>query len=493
MFVAAVVLLTPAFANGFPFLFFDTESYYLLGHSILNHLGGLFDPKAAVASAAGSAAPDLNASLSYVGGRSALYALTVAVSEGLGSFWLLAALQSLVAAWVLSAAVRAADPNRPVRTYWLVVGLLLTLSALPFYVAFTMPDVFAGLLLAILAVLGFASDRFGWLERWALVLAAGASAAMHTTNLALAALALLVFGVAAAVMRPGWSVVRRRLVLTALPLVLSLLFGFSYSTATRMALGEAPHNPPYLTARVLADGPGRAFLRDRCGKGATFEICRYADRRLDDHNSILWSLDPERGVFQFADAAGRRKLIEEEKAFVLAVVRHDPAGQIAASLHNGLRQLLTYRISADLGWARQTWDEMRFAELTPGAAAGATGSLAYRGLFPFDLIDLLQLVGVGLAIAGLAWRGARGDMTVALRRPAALRSPEEAARASFLILAMGLVFILVANAVLCGALSGPQDRYQVRILWLLPLLAALMIARFGGARRSISGDRASHG
>lgn len=495
MLIAAAVLLIPAFANGFPFLFFDTESYYLLGHSILRHLGGFFEAKAAAgaAVAGAAAAPDLNASLSYVGGRSALYALTVAVSEALGSFWLLAGLQSLMAAWSLSAAVRAADPHRPVRTYWLVIGLLLTLSALPFYVAFTMPDVFAGLLLAILAVLAFRPERFHGLERWGLVLAAGASAAMHTTNLALAALALLVFGVAAVVLRPGWAVVRRRLILTAAPLILGLVFGFSYSAATRMALGEAPHNPPYLTARVLADGPGRAFLRDRCGKGATFEICRYADRRLDDHNSILWSLDPERGVFQFADAAGRRKLIEEEKAFVLAVIRHDPGGQLAASLHNGLRQLLAYRISADLRWARQTWDEMRFAELMPHEAAGATGSLAYRGLFPFELIDLLQLVGVGLAIVGLAWRGGRGDMTGALKAPAAQRSPEETARASFLMLAVGLAVILAVNAVLCGALSGPQDRYQVRILWLLPLLAALMIARFGGARRSTGGDRASHG
>lgn len=497
VFIAAAILLIPAFANGFPFLFFDTESYYLLGHSILRRLAGLMAaPEAAVGVAnavAAQAAPDQNVSLTYVGGRSAVYALVVALTEALGSFWLLAAFQTLVAAWVLSAAARAADPRRPIRTYWLAVGVLVTLSGLPFYAALAMPDVFAGVLLAILPILAFAADRFGRIERWALVLTAGASAAMHTTNLALAALALAVFAVTAAVVRPGWPIVRRRAILVVLPLILGLGAGLGYALGTRMVMGEAPHNPPYLMARVLADGPGRDFLRERCGRDAAFEVCRYADRRLDDHNKILWSLDPHHGVFQFADADSRRRLIAEEKAFVLAVIRHDPAAQAAASARNGLKQLLAFRISGDLGWARESWDQMRFAELTPSATAGATGSLAYRGLFPFELIDLLQLAGASLALAGLLWRGARRDMIDALKTPAGERSSDASARTAFLMLAGGLAAILIANAFLCGALSGPQDRYQVRMLWLFPLLCVLTIARFGGVRGSTAGKRASHG
>ena len=36
---------------------------------------------------------------------------------------------------------------------------------------------------------------------------------------------------------------------------------------------------------------------------------------------------------------------------------------------------------------------------------------------------------------------------------------------------------LLLNAAICGVLSGPNDRYQARVAWLLPLMAAGLMAR----------------
>ena len=36
-------------------------------------------------------------------------------------------------------------------------------------------------------------------------------------------------------------------------------------------------------------------------------------------------------------------------------------------------------------------------------------------------------------------------------------------------------------AAVCGALSGPHHRYQARVVWLLPLLAAGLLLRPRGA------------
>ena len=46
----------------------------------------------------------------------------------------------------------------------------------------------------------------------------------------------------------------------------------------------------------------------------------------------------------------------------------------------------------------------------------------------------------------------------------------------WLTAAAGLAAALAGNAALCGALSGVYDRYQARIVWLVPLcgLAALL-------------------
>ena len=33
----------------------------------------------------------------------------------------------------------------------------------------------------------------------------------------------------------------------------------------------------------------------------------------------------------------------------------------------------------------------------------------------------------------------------------------------------------LSNAVICGVLSGPADRYQGRLIWLLPLIAVVWL------------------
>ena len=39
-----------------------------------------------------------------------------------------------------------------------------------------------------------------------------------------------------------------------------------------------------------------------------------------------------------------------------------------------------------------------------------------------------------------------------------------------------VVLVLVINAGVCGALSGPVDRYQARLMWLVPMTAVLIAA-----------------
>jgi len=47
----------------------------------------------------------------------------------------------------------------------------------------------------------------------------------------------------------------------------------------------------------------------------------------------------------------------------------------------------------------------------------------------------------------------------------------------------GLVVLgVLTNALVCGALSTPYDRYQARVVWLLPLLAFMV--SFAGAVRA---------
>lgn len=489
--LGAGVLLAPALINGFPFLYFDTESYYLLGQSILNQLPGMDAAAPAVdagpVAAAGPPTADTNDSLTYAGGRSAYYSLLVRLAALLTSFWPVAVIQALLAAWLVWAAVRALRPARETATYFAIMAVLTLASSLPYFAALVMPDVFAGLAVLALTLLGLAPGRFGLLEKLGLLAVGAFSLTTHNSNLALAGMVLVVLlaiglwsgaGRGALLRGGGWA---------AGALVLALGANTGYGTAVSLALGEAPHNPPYLMARVLADGPGRLYLPQACASPPRPEICRHAGKPLDAANDILWSADPARGVFMTSDGAGRRRMIAEERAFVLGAVAAHPGEQAQASAANSLRQVSAFSVSADVGLARASWDQMSFETLVPWARDGAMGALAYRGLFPFAAVDVAQYAAVLMALIFLGWRNLQPDVIAAARRPGAERSAGDRERLVLLGLSVGLVLVLAGNAVVCASLSGAFDRYQARVIWLLPLWGMLVLARYGlGPARAAS-------
>ena len=45
-----------------------------------------------------------------------------------------------------------------------------------------------------------------------------------------------------------------------------------------------------------------------------------------------------------------------------------------------------------------------------------------------------------------------------------------------------IVFVVIANAFVTGVLANVEDRYQGRVIWLVPLLAAAFVMEWRGAR-----------
>jgi hypothetical protein len=246
----------------------------------------------------------------------------------------------------------------------------------------------------------------------------------------------------------------------------------TFGLAVQAFYGVKIDNPPFLMARVLEDGPGRAYLAASC-KEKGWAICAYRDRPLTDANRILWDPDPATGVFFPADYETRRRMNAEEKAFVLGSTLQSPGAQTAAALRNGLAQLALVRPTPELAATRQIWRESLLREVLPNAPYLA--ARAYRGTFPLAFFDATSLIALAAALAFLAWRLTRADM----------RRREGEAERLFLCLALALLATVAANALVCGAASGPSPRYQTRLIWLIPLLALIGAARFGlGPRRS---------
>ncbi|MGK6323390.1 hypothetical protein ACMGDM_09890 [Sphingomonas sp. DT-51] len=387
-------------------------------------------------------------------GRSVYYGALLYLGDWLGSFWWVAMIQALVtAAAMLLAARRMADRIAAPDRLWPVLVVALVTSV-GLQVALLMPDVFAPLAIIATAQIALFWRAMGRAERafWFLLLAA--AALFHSGN-------LLVIGLLAAGLLL-WRVARRAPLRVA-PIVLALLVGMAgeaaFGTAVRKMTGYPPVRPPFVAARLIADGPGRAYLARACAQGATLTLCRYRADIPDDSDSFLWASG--RGSFMGMPPEDRRRVAAEERGFVLAVLADQPMAVVGTSLRNIAGQLLRWHVD-DIADARL--GGINRAKLPPAIRAEFDATRAAQGTFPIAYYNLLATPVTLLAMAALLALGI-------LRRDAMPPS-----RRGYVAIVLAGILL---NAAVCGAFSKPHDRYQSRVIWLLPLLAsaALVAAR----------------
>jgi hypothetical protein len=276
--------------------------------------------------------------------------------------------------------------------------------------------------------------------------------ASHATHLILAAgLCVLLSGLLVFRRPPS----RRRLLGVGEAAMIVLLGAASNLALHAYLYGKPSLNgerPPFLMARVIADGPGRWYLEQHCGE-ARLAICEHVHDLPDNPDDFLWA---PQGIWQSASAVTVERLREEETPFVLATLRAYPREQLAKSVSNFRQQLTAFGLW-DLGpsdWIAQTFDEV-----LPNARSHYLQSRQGRDVLPFDLFSSVQDYTVILSI-----------VVIGVLLPLALRrhSPRVAG------LSVVIVSMVIANAFVTGALSMVEDRFQCRVIWLLPLLAGVL-------------------
>ncbi|MFL5338432.1 MAG: hypothetical protein ACJ8H8_36035 [Geminicoccaceae bacterium] len=447
----AVALLWPTLLNWHPYLFWDTYGYFLQGKAysqLLLGWSGLAPPPPETGQGwIGAAGRMLARDPSIRSPTWSLLTYGLAVGSAAG-FWLLALFDALVAAATLELTLVRLFGLDARRRLLVLVGMTL-LTPLPWFASYLMPDLYAGLLVLAAALLVFAWGRLTLAERIATSILYLGSISFHLSHVLLAAGLL-----AMAVLLPLTGSRRLdRLWRLALPLLAAValllgvgLVGFGAATLT-------PIGAPFLLARAWEDGPVRAYLERAC-PSAGWAICPYLGRVADTAQEFLWR---PHDSYWAMDLPTRAALRAEEPAIVLRAVLADPLGQIRGSLANLVTQLGRFGLE-DLVLGRGaavTPDDYTFVYL-PSAPAAVWGLAWFTGLAYASTI--------AAAIGLVTWWMARRDhATIAARQ-----------------LVLSVLGALVLNAAVCGILSGPQDRYQGRVIWLLPLLAAALLLQPAG-------------
>ena len=328
------------------------------------------------------------------------------------------------------------------RASWLRLGgaalFVGTLTTLPWFASYAMPDILAALVVLYYVLLVERIDRLqtGWQVAFMAITAFAVSC--HYGHLPLAAGLIGVILVLRLFMQ---SLTLRVVVLAASPLAIAVFLNLFGSAIALDKMEFTPKRIPILLARSIDDGPAYWYLQDACPK-AQYTICKVMPVIPRDMGTFLWT---EKGIGR----ATREELdkIRAEEATVLwhAFLAY-PAEQTYSLLRNTAQQIV----------------QVGTGEIHPLLPSGSDG----LGLEPgdpdqkqyraFAVFDVVTKVGTALGIGLLLSLWLKGE----------LRGPEVRTIAVCLL-------GLVGNALIFGGLSAPVDRYQSRVIWILPAFAFL--------------------
>lgn len=444
--LAGALLMTwPALYNHYPLLYPDSMSYLedgpLVARALFLH----------------------RFSASY-GGRSFIYCLGILPLHWNITPWPIVILNAILTAYILWLVVRSLVARRTPIGYFALVVPLSLLTGLGWFVGWIMPDIFGPVLYLSIYLLVFAPETLSRAERLAVVLIAWWAVASHVTHLILAgALCVLLVPVLILQHQPT----RRWLRGVGGVAMIVLVAAAAHVAVHTYLYGQPSLNgkrPPFLMARVIADGPGKWYLQQHCGD-LQMAICAHVHDLPDNVGDFLWEVH---GIWGSSSAEEQERLREEEMPVVLGTLRAYPREQLIISAHHFWQQLQTFGLS---DYDPNPWILEMVDTVLPGARARYLQSRQAQETLQEEFFTSVQDWTVVASLVLIAvW-------TLFVRQWSD----------RVIGLTAIITFMVIANAAVTGILSNVEERYQARVIWLVPLLAGVFVLTWLDLRRRTSG------
>ena len=483
--IGAIILALPSLLNGRPFVFPDTAMYLGFG-GIVTHLDPTHFWASLFGMAGGPSGPDelsdatRHLAASHMAARSLVYAVFLTVLASLTTIYGVLAVQcGLTSALIWRFSVRMIGTRPSLPAFALLIAGLTVFTPLGVTANLILPDAYTAPLILLLALL--IADREPLDAGRAIVAGFALSVliAFHTSHL-LIAVGTLAAGLAAKVMidrslprQVGWGIA----VLSAAAVVLAMAEGLAATAIATHQVGLPLYRPPVFSARVIDDGPGRAILAKGCDHHE-FAICDDAPglraRAPRSGDSFLWADKVSTGGgYLLASESRQDQLRREEPRFVTTAILQHPVQQVIASLKNIATLLVKDRIDVPYSNLSFTYD---FYHSTKWLIGGDTllstlpnmdrckaNPSRVCGTLPLHLLTAVYYPVIGISVMACVFVAftARGK-------------PRTQGGALATVLVLTAIGGILANDIVCAVLSGPYDRYQTRVIWLLclaPILA----------------------
>jgi hypothetical protein len=459
--LAALLFSWPLLVFGRPAYIQDSAAYYKGGRAAVSfamaHVNRSEVSTTVAQPTPGSdpLAPRLEAARQATGARSITYSVVAYLLSAPRATLVLLAMMQALAAGLISVAALGAFGGLPVRRTTAALVILAGTTTVALTSLLTIPDIFAGLLIASMVLVTAVPSRLSWGVRLLCVGMAAFAVTAHSSHIPLAG-GLTILGV-------GWLAIRRYYDgplphwtwgLVMAPLVVG---GLTTLAVNRIGFGETSLTAkryPFVLARSINNGPGRWYLEKNCPH-LHYTICTLYPNGLPKGGALefLWGKD---GVVERATPAQMDRIRDEEAEIVLAAAREYAGHEARILAIRFARQLISFRPQPFVD--HLVLDQTGTPQLVPAPKTD---------LRIFNAITFLTAISAAIGVIWLGW----------------LFLQKRSFRPVIALLVLGIL----GNAATCVIFSAKAGRYQARVVWLIPLFA-LALPGSPSSRRSASVD-----
>ncbi len=430
---ATLLLMIPALVNGYPLVFSDTGTY-------------------------------VRQAIEFYGAadRPPYYSLLIFLFHLKLSLWPVVVMQAFAMAAALRVVIYSLIARARTLHYLGMISAMTAFTSIGWHVDQIMPDAFTGMLTIVVFLIVWMWDQQRRTTRIALLLIACGIVMLHYTHLALAAGLFAVAALARLAQSRAWYEVRRIAVLGGAVVTVAAAAFVAYSLVLIRRPVLDPNSSIFMAARVLAEGPGREWLAKNCpGSGNIF--CKYQDRLPSNPDTFLWAdTSPLQDALRDPGPEQTRRATAQIVAGAFAL---HPGTELADMLTDSARQFVRFG-TLDINCPLRCGEDSAVTKVIERhfhrEYSQFRNSLEMRGRLP-----VRQIRDVHLPVVIAAWIIFLVAGVVAVRRG-------DSPLVGFELLVLAT---LLLNAMICGGLWVPHDRYGSRVVWLLPLGAMLAAGR----------------
>jgi hypothetical protein len=439
--LSSFIILLPVFFNGYP-LFYSDSALYVLASNLFGALSK-------------------TESMPYLSGMG--YAWFIRIVTWRSTLYLVVLAQAVILNILIYYSLKVLIPETKILKFHLPLVIILSLcSSMGWTASQLMPDIFTSYL--ILSVfLFYAWNHKSWGFYIFLSLMIMISILSHLTNITISVLIVgllfLLYLIKRSFRENLMIFIKKSLFIVGL-IFASLLILVGLNNKYYNFKGISPTSNIFFIARLMDTGFMPEFLNEKCAE-KSYEMCQYKDRLPKSYEGFLW--DPE-SVFN--KTGGWNIRAHDEYGRIIGDVLTTPK-YLSKFLNNcgihSVQQLKTFEIGDGLTNVYKEespqyqavirhFDKREFKE-------DFQNSKQTQGILKFDTINKINYILLSISLLIILWTFVRSKFD----------------RNMFLFTFI-IISSVIINAAATSSLSSVFNRFQSRIIWLIPLLAGVYIS-----------------